>query len=197
MTRPVPPRPGPGALRARLAEILRVDQAGELAAVHIYRGQAAVMRAAPGRERIADQLKEMEGHEQVHLSRFNDLLTERQVRPTLMSPLWRAAAHYASVFELGRFVGRVDRGAKALLPSYHQEAMEQVLAGLPIGQDAELATMHDNIRSAVETHFGVVRFQKLLEEARRTGGVIAVDRQSRRLRCRTDVGLSARVHGRS
>lgn len=113
------------------------------------------------------------------------------------APLWRAHAHYASVFELGRFIGRVDRGAKALLPSRYQEAMEQVLAGLPIGEDTELATMHENIRSGIEVHFGVARFQKLLEEARRTGGVIAVDRQSRRLRCRTDVGLSARVRGRS
>ncbi|MDI1363642.1 MAG: demethoxyubiquinone hydroxylase family protein, partial [bacterium] len=64
-----PRRPGTGAGRARLAEILRVDQAGELAAVHIYRGQAAVMGANPGRERLAAQLKDMEGHEQVHLSR--------------------------------------------------------------------------------------------------------------------------------
>lgn len=113
------------------------------------------------------------------------------------APLWRAHAHYASVFELGRFVGRVDRGAKALLPSHHQEAMDQALAGLPIGEDAELATMQENIRSGIEVHFGVARFQKLLEEARKTGGVIAVDRQSRRLRCRTDIGLSARVLGRS
>ena len=30
---PIPPRPGRGAGRARLAEILRVDHAGELAAV--------------------------------------------------------------------------------------------------------------------------------------------------------------------
>ncbi|OYX91078.1 MAG: demethoxyubiquinone hydroxylase family protein, partial [Caulobacter sp. 35-67-4] len=92
MNAPMPRRPGAGAAKARLAEILRVDQAGELAAVHIYRGQAAVMRASPGRERLADQLKEMEGHEQVHLSRFDQLLTEHGVRPTLMSPVWRAAA---------------------------------------------------------------------------------------------------------
>ena len=39
--RPMPARPGAGAGRARLAEILRVDHAGELAAVHIYRGQQA------------------------------------------------------------------------------------------------------------------------------------------------------------
>ena len=51
--KPVPPRPGLGAGRARLAEMLRVDHAGELAAVHIYRGQRAVLNAAPGKDRIA------------------------------------------------------------------------------------------------------------------------------------------------
>lgn len=130
MTRPIPPRPGSSASAARLAEILRVDQAGELAAVHIYRGQAAVMRAAPGRERIAEQLREMEGHEQVHLSRFNELLTERGVRPTLMSPVWRAAA-----FALGAGTALLgDKAAHACT-----EAVESVIEKHYAGQVAELA----------------------------------------------------------
>ena len=54
----VPPRPGRGAVKARLAEILRVDHAGELGAVHIYRGQRAVMGKARGYERTAAQLEE-------------------------------------------------------------------------------------------------------------------------------------------
>jgi ubiquinone biosynthesis monooxygenase Coq7 len=89
--RSIPPRPGQGAAARRLAEILRVDHAGELAAVYIYRGQRAVLDAAPGRERLAADLAEMEGHEAVHLARFDQLLTELNVRPTLMAPLWRAA----------------------------------------------------------------------------------------------------------
>jgi ubiquinone biosynthesis monooxygenase Coq7 len=129
MSKPTPPRPGQGALKTRLGEILRVDQAGELAAVHIYRGQAAVMRAAPGRERIAEQLKEMEGHEQVHLSRFNDLLTERGVRPTLMSPIWRAAA-----FALGAGTALMgDKAAHACT-----EAVESVIEKHYADQIAEI-----------------------------------------------------------
>ena len=89
--KPIPPRPGSGAVAARLAEILRVDHAGELGAVHIYRGQRAVLGAAKGKERIAGQLAEMEGHEAVHLARFDKLLNERGVRPTAMTPLWRVA----------------------------------------------------------------------------------------------------------
>lgn len=129
MSKPTPPRPGQGALKTRLGEILRVDQAGELAAVHIYRGQAAVMRHAPGRERIAEQLKEMEGHEQVHLSRFDELLTERGVRPTLMSPVWRAAA-----FALGAGTALMgDKAAHACT-----EAVEAVIGEHYAGQVAEL-----------------------------------------------------------
>lgn len=130
MNKPVPPRPGQGAQAARLAEILRVDQAGELAAVHIYRGQQAVMRNAPGRGRIARQLKEMEGHEQVHLSRFDQLLSERGVRPTLMSPVWRAAA-----FALGAGTALMgDKAAHACT-----EAVETVIEQHYAGQIAELA----------------------------------------------------------
>lgn len=129
MTRPLPPRPGRGAPHSRLAEILRVDQAGELAAVNIYRGQAAVMRAAPGRERITAQLTEMEGHEQIHLSRFDALLTEHKVRPTLMSPVWRAAA-----FALGAGTALLgDKAAHACT-----EAVENVIEKHYAGQIEEL-----------------------------------------------------------
>ncbi len=43
---PIPPRPGAEGVSARLAEILRVDHAGELGAVHIYRGQRAVFEGS-------------------------------------------------------------------------------------------------------------------------------------------------------
>jgi len=129
MGQPIPPRPGAGSQKARLAEILRVDQAGELAAVHIYRGQQVVMRNAPGRERIANQLSDMEGHEQVHLSRFDQLLGEHGVRPTLMSPVWRAAA-----FALG--AGTALLGEKAAHAC--TEAVETVIEQHYAGQIAEL-----------------------------------------------------------
>ncbi len=128
--KPVPPRPGRGAMSARLAEILRVDHAGELGAVHIYRGQRAVLGAAPGRERIAGQLAEMEGHEAEHLARFDRLLTERRVRPTAMAPVWRLAG-----FALG--AGTALLGEKAAHAC--TEAVETVIEEHYAGQIAELA----------------------------------------------------------
>ena len=128
--RPIPPRPGPQGPSARLEEILRVDHAGELGAVHIYRGQRAVLNRAPGKDRIAFQLQEMEGHEAEHLAAFDKLLTERGVRPTLMAPLWRIAG-----FALG--AGTALLGEKAAHAC--TEAVETVIEEHYAGQIAELA----------------------------------------------------------
>ena len=128
--KPIPPRPGQGAWAARMAEILRVDHAGELGAVHIYRGQRAVLGEAPGRERIAGQLAEMEGHEAEHLARFDRLLTERRVRQTALAPVWRLAG-----FAVG--AGTALLGEKAAHAC--TEAVETVIEEHYAGQIAELS----------------------------------------------------------
>ena len=137
------PRPGQGAGRARLAEILRVDHAGELGAVHIYRGQRAVFGAAKGGEAISGQLAEMEGHEAKHLEAFDRLLTDRQVRPTLLTPFWRAAG-----FALG--AGTALLGEKAAHAC--TEAVESVIEEHYAGQIAELKT-RDPALAADLAHF--------------------------------------------
>ncbi|KQS57200.1 ubiquinone biosynthesis protein UbiB [Brevundimonas sp. Leaf363] len=75
-----------------MGEMLRVDHAGEYAAVHIYRAQRAVFEGRKGRASIAADMAEMESQEAAHLSRFETLLADRQVRPTALTPLWRIAA---------------------------------------------------------------------------------------------------------
>lgn len=86
------PRPGRGASKRRRDEILRVDHAGEYAAVHIYRAQRAVFEGRAGKAAIAADMEEMRGQEQVHLERFQALLKAENVRPTVMTPVWRLAA---------------------------------------------------------------------------------------------------------
>lgn len=127
--KPVPSRPGAAARSRRLAEILRVDHAGELGAVHIYRGQRAVLDAAPGHERISGQLAEMEGHEARHLARFDTMLTDARVRPTLMTPLWRIAG-----FALGAGTALLGENAAHACT----EAVETVIEAHYAGQIAEL-----------------------------------------------------------
>jgi 3-demethoxyubiquinol 3-hydroxylase len=68
--------------------MLRVDQAGEYGASRIYAGQLAVMgNRAPHAQDIAV----MAAQEQAHLARFEAMMAERGVRPTLLQPVWHTA----------------------------------------------------------------------------------------------------------
>jgi ubiquinone biosynthesis monooxygenase Coq7 len=71
----------------------------------------------------------MEQHEAEHLARFDQILNERQVRPTLLAPLWRAAG-----FTLG--AGTALLGEKAAHAC--TEAVETVIGEHYAGQVAEL-----------------------------------------------------------
>jgi ubiquinone biosynthesis monooxygenase Coq7 len=68
--------------------MLRVDQAGEYGATRIYAGQLAVLgKGSPAAHLIA----RMASQEERHLKRFDALMAERRVRPTMLQPLWNVA----------------------------------------------------------------------------------------------------------
>ena len=68
--------------------MLRVDQAGEYGATRIYAGQLAVLR---GNCPEAKLIARMAAQEKRHLQRFDRLMSERRVRPTVLQPLWNVA----------------------------------------------------------------------------------------------------------
>jgi len=139
------PRPGEGSLAARLAEILRVDHAGELGAVAIYRGQRAVLGGARGQQRIAGQLAEMETQEAVHLARFDQLVSERHVRPTALAPVWRLAgfALGAGTALLGPKAAHACTEAVETVIEQHYASQIEELSGLEPELAAELSTFRD------------------------------------------------------
>jgi len=57
--------------------------------VRIYAGQLAVI----GRGRARDDIRHMAEQESRHLARFDALVGERGVRPTLLHPLWHVAGY--------------------------------------------------------------------------------------------------------
>lgn len=122
-------RPGRGASQRRRAGILRVDHAGEYAAVHIYRAQQAVFEGRAGRESIAADMGGMQAQEAVHLARFDALLNAERVRPTIMTPVWRLAA-------LALGTGTALMGEKAAHAC--TEAVESVIEEHYADQIAEL-----------------------------------------------------------
>ena len=73
---------------ARVASMIRVDQAGEFGATRIYGGQLAVMgNRAPAARAIA----RMAQQEERHRAAFDAMIVERGVRPTLLTPFWNVA----------------------------------------------------------------------------------------------------------
>lgn len=78
----------PGDRKPDTASMLRVDQAGEYGATRIYAGQLAVMgdRVPAGRA-----IAGMASQEENHRRKFDALIVERGVRPTLLQPVWNVA----------------------------------------------------------------------------------------------------------
>jgi len=78
------------AVSKRVARMLRVDQAGEYGATRIYAGQVAVMGS---RAPHATEIAGMAAQEADHKARFDAMMVERGVRPTLLQPVWSAAGY--------------------------------------------------------------------------------------------------------
>ena len=81
--------PGDPAPYREIAAMLRVDHAGEYGATQIYRGQLDIL----GHSRAGAEIRRMAETESRHLARFEALLRERRVRPTLLHPLWTVAGY--------------------------------------------------------------------------------------------------------
>ncbi|XP_061709330.1 5-demethoxyubiquinone hydroxylase, mitochondrial [Cydia pomonella] len=70
-----------------LDKIIRVDHAGELGADRIYAGQMAVL----GNTAEGPTIKHMWEQEVKHRERFEQLINEYRVRPTVLTPIWNVA----------------------------------------------------------------------------------------------------------
>lgn len=81
------PPPRDSDEKEMLDRMLRVDHAGEYGANRIYAGQMAVLR----RSQTGPLIQEMWDQEKKHLDRFNEILAENRVRPTVLLPLWNIA----------------------------------------------------------------------------------------------------------
>lgn len=76
--------------RAFLEPMIRVDQAGEVGAYYIYKGQIAVLG---NDKKLRPILQEMWDQEKVHLARFDQLVGHHRVRPSLLRPVWEMAGY--------------------------------------------------------------------------------------------------------
>ena len=152
--------PGDPPKDEMIARMIRVDQAGEYGAKRIYAGQLSVLGDSPA----GPVLRKMAATEDEHLARFNRLMSERRVRPTLLQPLWHVAG-----FALG--VGTALLGREAAMAC--TVAVEEVIdehyadqAAMLADEDAELKTTIEEFRQQEIEH----RDTALAEGARRAPG---------------------------
>lgn len=74
--------------RPDTAAMLRVNQAGEFGATRIYDGQRAIMG---DRHPMSRLIARMAAQEQAHRTHFDQMMRDRGVRPTLLTPVWNVA----------------------------------------------------------------------------------------------------------
>jgi ubiquinone biosynthesis monooxygenase Coq7 len=145
--------PGDPALAEEIARMLRVDHAGEYGATRIYQGQLDVL----GRGRAVTAIRQMAEAEQRHLARFEALLRERRVRPTVLQPLWSLAGYAvgAATALLGERAAMACTVAVEEVIDEHYRSQAEKLAGEdPSLRETILAFRDDEIahRDAAIVH---------------------------------------------
>ncbi|GAA5906599.1 hypothetical protein JCM8208_000493 [Rhodotorula glutinis] len=132
-----------------IERIIRVDQAGELGANYIYYGQHAVLSRGKDK-RSADLVQAMWDGEKKHIAAFDKLITQHEVRPTALYPLWKAMA-----FGLG--AGTALMGKRAAMAC--TEAVETV-----IGEHYN--EQLDQLKKDMPDHPSIPLLEKVLTEFR-------------------------------
>lgn len=124
---------------ALIDEIIRVDHAGELGADRIYAGQMAVLGKGP----MGPMIKHMWDQEKVHREKFEKLIKEYRVRPTIMTPIWNIAGFMlgASTALLGeRAAMACTVAVETVIVEHYNEQLRDIMASPNVDKDL-LATI--------------------------------------------------------
>lgn len=184
MTRP--PFPGEGARERMLEEMIRVDHAGEFAAVQIYAGQRAVFDRIESKAHAARIVAHMELGEQEHLKTFDLLIAERGVRPTVMAPVWRLAA-----FGLGAATALMGEKAAHACTEAVEEVIEEHYArqsAALVGVDGELKRVVDRFRADETAHK-----QTAIEQGARDAPGYGILSAAIKFGCRAAIRISEKI----
>jgi ubiquinone biosynthesis monooxygenase Coq7 len=175
-------------MKSRLAEMIRVDHAGEHGAVRIYDGQLAIFGKIKGKEKTADLVRHMAEQEQAHLDHFDHLIVDRDIRPTALGPLWNVAG-----FALGAASALL--GEKAAMAC--TAAVETEIDAHYAAQMEELAESQadDGLLETIEKFRAEEAEHKhtALEEGAEEAPFYALVTQLIRFGCRTAISISEKV----
>ena len=74
--------------KKKIEEFIRVDHAGERAAIKIYEGQLLALNTVFKDEKLKKTIEEMKFNEKEHLDFFEKELKKRNIKPTKFLPIW-------------------------------------------------------------------------------------------------------------
>lgn len=105
--------------KKKLEEIIRVDHAGEFGAKVIYDGQIAALKLKKDEEslKVVEHMKEQEVE---HFDYFDGEIKKRQIRPTVMQPIWRVSG-----FALGFLTALTDKKAAMVCTTAVEETIDE------------------------------------------------------------------------
>ncbi|KAG2236183.1 hypothetical protein BDF21DRAFT_490461 [Thamnidium elegans] len=133
--------------REFLEPMIRVDQAGEVGAYYIYKGQIAVLGSD---KKLKPILQEMWDQEKVHLARFDELVAHHRVRPSLLRPLWEVAG-----YTVGFATATIGKEAAMACT----EAVETVIGNHYDDQLRELVAIENHNQDLVDLSKTVAQFR--------------------------------------
>lgn len=139
--------PGDRRNRDDISALLRVDHAGEYGAVRIYEGQIAGDKDGKN----ASQLQNMLEQEKQHLQKFQQLLNQHGVRPSLLSPLWYCGG-YALGYATARLNSEAAMACTEAVESVIDEHYGEQIKALDKRQHAGLAAVLETFRQEEIEH---------------------------------------------
>ena len=138
----------------KIAEIIRVDHAGETGAKVIYEGQILALKLK-GDHKTLEIVKEMRNQELKHLDYFSQKIIDQKVRPTLMQPLWKIGG-----FLLGFATAIVDKKSAMTCTTAVEETIDdhynQQLTELEIIKKQHNITKNDNCQQEILNNYKVI-----------------------------------------
>ena len=173
-----------GKSAADIASMIRVNQAGEYGAAQIYKGQLAVMGDnAPD----SSAIHHMAEQEQRHLDAFDEMITNRGVRPTALQPFWQVAG-YALGATTAMMGPRAAMACTAAVETEIDRHYQEQLDALDSENEPELTRMIAEFREEELEH----KATAIASGAEDAPGYPVLS-AAIRLGCRVAIGLSKRI----
>ena len=158
-----------------ISQIIRVNHAGEYAAMRIYNSQAFVFKKDREFNKMINHMKEQE---QYHLDYFTNALDKHNVQPTKFLPVWKLASSilgYSTALMGKKAAMACTVAVEDVISQHYQQQIEQLEEGEMkevIKKFRQEEIEHHNI--GIENHAEEAKGYRLLSKLIKCGCKMAI-----------------------